>query len=73
MRQLKKDLWPCQVAIITKDEDTETSIFSWVSEKFGQFKGKWNVLHRYDHVDFYFRNSKDALMFSLRWGEYTKK
>lgn len=73
MRQLKKNLWPCQVALFTKDEHTETSIFSWLSENFGIFKGKWNVIHRYNHVDFYFRNSKDSLMFSLRWGEYIKK
>jgi hypothetical protein len=39
----------------------------WLGENMGPFKGRWNVVYRVNAVDFYFKNSKDATIFTLRW------
>lgn len=39
----------------------------WLGEQYGPFKGRWNTVPRYKAVDYYFRNSKDANWFALRW------
>ena len=68
MRSLKKSIWPAKIVI---DEDISHSkhveIEHWLGENFGAFKGRWNHVPKHNCVDYYFRSSKDATMFSLRW------
>lgn len=65
MRVLKKELWPCKVHVDSeKDAD---NIEIWLSTNLGVFRGRWNAVYGMLGTDFYFRNSKDALMFRLKW------
>lgn len=68
MRQLKKELWPAKV-LIPKDEfdSDHYHIECWLGERLGPFKGRWNMVPSMKGVDYYFRDSKDATMFALRW------
>lgn len=72
-RQLKKELWPSKVVIkdLTINYYTVskriTEMETWLGENLGCFKSQWNVIHRYDGADFYFRRDEDATFFSLRW------
>lgn len=68
MRVLKKELWPAKIKIKLPDSHVRhISIEDWLGENMGAFKGRWNMVPRYDSVDYYFRNSKDATMFALKW------
>lgn len=64
MRVLKKELWPIKIHISKYNVD---EIENWLGEKMGAFKGRWNVVPTYNGADYYFRNTKDASMFALRW------
>jgi len=68
MRQLKKELWPHRI-VIDQDESRPRiiEIETWLGEKYGKFKDRWNVVYQHNQSDFYFRDSKDSLMFTLRW------
>jgi hypothetical protein len=68
MRRLKKELWPHRI-IIDQDESCTKiiEIENWLGERFGQFKERWNVVYQHNRSDFYFRDSKDSVMFTLRW------
>lgn len=68
MRHLKHELWPHYVLV----DDTESSmkvyeIESWLGETMGPFKEKWNAVYHYDSTMFYFKQGRDATLFSLRW------
>ena len=67
MRQLKKELWPYRAKVNGNFYGAITDIEMWLGEKFGTFKGRWNVVYTTNDTYFYFRNEKDAVMFSLRW------
>ncbi len=66
VRELKKDIWPHKVTIKTSDSG---NIGIWLDETMGIYKGRWNFIVRYTgvDVDFYFKDGKDATLFSLRW------
>ena len=66
MRELKKAIWPHKVTIKTSDSG---NIGIWLDETMGIYKGRWNFIVRYTgvDVDFYFKDGKDATLFSLRW------
>jgi hypothetical protein len=66
MRQLKKELWPCSVRVNLPPEDI-TPIELWLALQFGALKDRWNVIYRFNHTEYYFRNQKDANWFALRW------
>jgi len=68
VRQLKKELWPSKI-LITKDEfdSDHYEIEMWLGEKMGSFKGRWNMVPANRGVHYYFRDSKDATLFALRW------
>ena len=66
MRILKKELWPCRVAIDT-DGDKITEIETWLGENLGCITDQWNVVYQYNKTDFYFREAQEATMFALRW------
>ncbi len=68
MRVLKKELWPVKVTIPMDEFDAgHYEIECWLGEQYGPFKDRWNIVPRYKGVDYYFRNSKDANWFTLRW------
>jgi hypothetical protein len=67
MRILKKELWPCCVAIDT-DSDGYIEIETWLEENLGCITDQWNVVYQYNNKsDFYFREAQEATMFALRW------
>lgn len=65
MRHLKQELWPYMITMGNPSENYEREV--WLGENMGPFKGRWNVVYRVNAVDFYFKNSKDATIFTLRW------
>ena len=67
MRVLKKELWPYKITVNPENSNDTTPVELWLGNKFGTFKGRWNIVHHWDHTDFYFRDQSDAVMFSLRW------
>jgi len=66
VRQLKKELWPCSVQVKVPVENV-IPVELWLGQQFGAFRERWNVIYRFDHTEFYFRNQKDANWFALRW------
>ena len=64
MRELKKDIWPHKVTIKTSDSG---NVGIWLDETMGIYKGRWYFIVRYTGVDFYFKDRKDATLFTLRW------
>ena len=68
MRELKKDLWPYRVRV---NEDqfsvSITDMELWLGEQLGTFKGRWNIVYQYNRTDFYFKDGKDATLFSLKF------
>lgn len=68
MRKLKKELWPCCVAFNKTGSDYDfRKVEEWLGEHIGCFHEKWYAVYHYDHADLYFKDSKDATWFSLRW------
>ncbi len=68
MRSLKKELWPAKISIpMTIDGGGHYEIENWLGEHYGPFKGRWNQVPTMKGVDYYFRTSKDANWFALRW------
>lgn len=67
MRELKRELWPVKVSLDGTKEHDLMAMELWMGERFGTFKGRWNIIQHWKGVDFYFRNEQDALMFSLKW------
>ena len=81
MRELKKAIWPHKVTIKTSDrsnaaeasiifvnwlEETMGSV-NWLEETMGIYNGRWNFIVRSTSADFYFKDGKDAVLFTLRW------
>ncbi len=68
MRVLKKELCPAKI-LIPKDEfdGYHYYIETWLGENMGAFKGRWNMVPTMKGVHYYFRNTKDATMFALKW------
>lgn len=67
MRKLKKEIWPFVVAVTRKDEREYDTIITWLGTHYGVFKERWNFIYGNSCLEFYFKNSNDATMFSLRW------
>lgn len=67
MRELKNEIWPFKVKLESDSLKEITPVEEWLGEQFGIFKGRWNVVYRYNSTDFYFKDSYDAMMFKLRW------
>jgi hypothetical protein len=67
MRELKRELWPYRIKVNLHYTNDITPIELWLGEKFGTFKGRWNVVYQAKHTYFYFRNEQDAVIFSLKW------
>jgi hypothetical protein len=70
VRTLKKQLWPYKVTIKDNWKHDITPIEIWLGENIGGWKDRWNVVYHYNATDFYFINSADAVMFTLRWSEW---
>lgn len=68
MRILKKEIWPSKI-LIPMDEfhAGHYEIEIWLGENLGPFKGRWNQVPCSKGVHYYFRSSKDATMFALKW------
>ena len=67
-RILKKELWPHKVALNTDDTDPKIDeIEHWLSKNLGRFTDRWNAVYKHTSTDYYFRQGRDATMFTLRW------
>jgi len=64
VRILKKEIWPAKILI---DHGEHYVIENWLVENMGAFRGRWNQVPCNKGVHYYFRNSKDATIFALRW------
>lgn len=64
-RKLKQELWPHMVKVNRPSESYEME--SWLGEHLGAFKSQWNAVYHRSSTDFYFKQGRDATMFSLRW------
>ncbi len=67
MRILKKALWPSRVVIKEYNGGKVHEIENWLEESMGRVSHRWNIVYNYECTDFYFRDSKDSLIFTLRW------
>jgi hypothetical protein len=67
VRKLKKELWPYRVTVNSDWKHDINPIEEWLGANIGGWKDRWNVVYQYNSTDFYFKNSADAVMFSLRW------
>lgn len=68
MRQLKKELWPHKVVInVDYSNRKNDDIEKWLSNIYGVFKDRWNVVYQHNQTDYYFRQGTDAAMFALKW------
>jgi hypothetical protein len=69
MRTLKKELWPHKISIKHTSDglNRDTVAAEWLIKKMGTFKGRWTVVYTFDTADYYFKDSNDAVLFSLRW------
>jgi hypothetical protein len=67
MRRLKKEIWPHCVRINTEHSKDSVAVDTWLGERLGPFKGRWNFVDHYGTVDYYFKRGSDATMFMLRW------
>jgi hypothetical protein len=69
MRELKKDTWPHKVTIKTGigTDRPACDAAIWLDETIGIYNGRWNFIVRFTSVDFYFKDGKDAVFFTLRW------
>ena len=67
MRILKKALWPSRVVINEYNGGKVLEIENWLEESMGRVSNRWNIVYNFDNTHFYFRDSKDSFIFSLRW------
>lgn len=67
MREIKKELWPYRVPLNSDWKDEITPVELWLGQKFGTFRGRWNVVYHHNRTDFYFKNAADATLFALKW------
>lgn len=66
-RRLRKELWPHRVTVNSDNKKDITEIEIWLGRQLGTFKGRWNVVYRFNGTDFYFRDHSDATLFALKW------
>lgn len=66
-KRLRKELWPHRVTVNSDNKKDITEIEIWLGRQLGTFKGRWNVVYRFNGTDFYFRNQGDATLFALKW------
>lgn len=64
-RKLKQELWPHMVKVDRPSQSYE--IETWLGQKLGVFKNRWNAVYHHNSTDFYFKKGSDATMFALRW------
>jgi hypothetical protein len=68
MRKLKKELWPHMITLNKVETDGDFyGIEVWLGENIGCFKQLWNAVYHHNKTDIYFKHSKDATYFALRW------
>jgi hypothetical protein len=70
-RMLKKELWPYQVklTISSYGDDKISLIEHWLGSNIGCFHKEWNVVFYSNNVVYYFKDSRKAMMFGLRWAD----
>jgi len=67
MRRIEKKLWPYKVTVNSDWKVDITPIESWLHKQVGGIQDRWNVVYRFNHTDFYFKNLQDATLFALKW------
>lgn len=66
MRILKHNIWPYKISTNVGFESVD-ELELWLGNHVGGFKIKWNAVYKYNGTDYYFKDSKDATMFALKW------
>jgi hypothetical protein len=67
MRILKKAIWPYKVVLHKEESQISAEIETWLFHEFGIIKGRWNLVKSSSACHFYFKEGKDATLFSLKW------
>lgn len=67
MRRLKKELWPHKVTLDSDWKGDINPVEQWLGEQVGIFRGRWNVVYKFNRTEYYFKNSQDATLFALKW------
>jgi hypothetical protein len=67
VRILNGELWPYRVTIEEPDYWNAGDVEIWLDQNVGVFREQWNAVYYYKYSDFYFREARDATLFSLRW------
>ena len=65
LRELKRSVWPYKVHLNLKESDVSIIEIEEYLETLP--KHTWTLVYFYNGTDFYFKEGKDATMFSLRW------
>ena len=68
MRKLKQELWPHMVTLNKAESDPELYLIeAWLEQNMGIFDNRWHIVYGTSKTDFYFKEDKDAMWFTLRW------
>ena len=66
-RILNKKHWPHKISLTTEQRATIDDILEWLGEHVGSHADQWNIVYQWRCTHFYFKNSRDAMWFSMRW------
>lgn len=66
-RVLKKTLWPHKIVFDTAQRACIDDILDWLREHVGAHAEQWYIVYQWEHTHFYFKHSRDATWFALRW------
>ena len=66
MRQLKKEIWPHRIIMDKHESFTEVACAeAWLEKTYGKRCKRWNIVFGYSSTHFYFKEGRDATLFSL--------
>lgn len=65
MRQLKREIWPYKITIDRPDDINEIEF--WLGNTLGIFRRRWNAVYGFRYTDYYFKNERDLILFTLKW------
>jgi hypothetical protein len=74
MRQLKRSIWPHQIALYDLDTKTLEDISKWCTEHLGyRFQGWYSYIFNGKEYVFAFKDDATLLVFKLKWGNYASR
>ena len=66
-RILNGNFWPYRITVYELKTGNIDIVEDWLDQNVGVFREQWNTVYFYNYSDFYFRDSRDATLFALRW------